>query len=249
MMFRAFSIAAAMAVLIGTSARAQDDASAKLGEAAKKAAGWTSFKFHIDAKVDGGQGREVPPTDGTFEKDKGLHVTAGKFEAIKVGDKTVIKNKEGAWTAPGAPAEGDNKDNGGGDEKKKKGEGKKGGGRGGAAAENPGEAFTGLEAKFTKVTSAADGDNTVYSGELTPQGATDLLGGIVKRGKLEAKGTAKITVDKDGNIVKIEVEGTATGKNKNGDVNLTIHRTTTFSEINTAKVEIPDDAKKALGQP
>lgn len=242
MTFRATAIAAAFAVLVGITARAQDDA-AKLSEAGKKASEWTSVKFKIEAKVEGGQGKDRGPTEGTYEKGKGIYVKADKFEAIKAGDKTVVKGKDGSWAAPGG---GDTPPDPNGGDKKKKGMGGKGPG-----VEDPLEALANLDKKFSKVTSAADGENTVFSGDLTPEGAADLMGALVKRfaSKGETKGTAKITVDKNGNILKIEVDGTVAAKVKDKDINLTIHRTTTFSDVNTAKLEIPDEAKKALGQP
>ena len=74
------------------------------------------------------------------------------------------------------------------------------------------------------------------------------MGGMAKRmaEQGEASGKAKITVDKDGNIVKVEIEGKASGKMRDRDVNLTITKTVEFKNIGSTKVEIPEEAKKAL---
>ena len=216
-------LSAAFAVL----AAIQDDASAKLGEATKKAADWKSYKYiSEDAGGKGARG----PTEGVYEKDKGLVVKAGKLEYIVTDAKTVYKGTDGAWSDQN-PAGG------------KGGGGKKKGGS--TAPKYPHLALADFEKKFSKVTSAAEGDGVVYSGDLTSEGANSLSGRT--GGTLEAKGTAKVTVNKEGQIVKVEINIAISGKVKDKDVNFSVNRKTTYSDLNTAKAEISEDAKKALG--
>jgi hypothetical protein len=249
MVIRAMVYTLTVVVAIGVSAQAQDDASAKLGEASKKTAEWKSYKFTSETKTEGGQGggnRPSGPSEGTFEKDKGLHVKMGDLEAVKVGDK-VATLRDGNWSLAGnnqgQPGQGQGQGGQGGQGRRR--------GMGGPSTEAPHLALADLEKKFSKVTSSTEGDATVFSGDLTSGGAADLMGGMVRRFAQngETKGTAKITVNKDGQIVKVEVNGSVTGKVRDRDINLTITRTITFSDIDTATVTIPDGAKKVLEQP
>lgn len=256
MVFRAMVLTLAGVVAIGISAQAQDDAAAKLGEASKKTADWNSYKFTSETKTEGGQGggqgggnRPSGPTEGTFEKDKGIHVKMGESEAVKVGDKVAVL-RDGNWSLGG-------NNRGGGQGQPGQGQGGQGGqnrrrgGGFGPSTEAPHEALANLEQKFSKVTSSTEGDTTVFSGDLTSSGAADLMGGMVRRFAQngEVKGTAKVTVNKDGHIVKVEVNGSVSGKMRDRDISLTITRTITFSDINSASVTIPDGAKKVLEQP
>lgn len=215
----------------------QDDAATKLNDSGKKASEWKSYRFKVDSKIDGLGGKEPGPMEGTFEKDKGLYVKGGRLEAVKVGDKTAITDKEGGWTLVNPEAKGDEK--------------KKGQGRANLVHEPPHGNLENLGAKFAKIETAQDGENTVYSGELTPAGAADLMGAQLKKlaKNGEFKGTAKVTVNKDGQIVTIEINGSVKGKVKDQEVNATFSKTVTYSDVDAATLTIPEGAKKVLEQP
>src|SRR5262249_16281491 len=89
----------------------------------------------------------------------------------------------------------------------------------------------------------------VFSGELTEAGAKELLsfgrrGGAVDGAK-NAKGSVKVWV-KDGTPVKyqLKLEGTVNFNGEDRDVN----RTTTveIKDVGSAKIEVPDAARKKL---
>jgi hypothetical protein len=226
----------------------------KLAEAAKKAADWESYSYTLTVSTEGGRqnGGGQPATyKGEFDKNVGLHVKGDRGEGVRVGDKAAVKGSDGNWTVqqPRDPGQGGG-GGGGGQGGRRPGGGRPGGMGGGMVpTQPPHRDLAKIDSAFSSVKSESQGDNTVYSGPLTKEGAADLLGGMVKRlvdGGGSVEGTASVTVDKDGNIVKLAVEGKATGKMRDREISMTIKRTVEFGDFGKAKVEIPEEAKKAL---
>ena len=224
--------------------------------AVKKLADAPSYSWNTKTENAGGGGgfggRGGGPSSGKAAKDGYAIITRtfgeNTMESVIKGDKTVMKNQEGAWQTPeemmaafgggnGAPPGG--------------GRGGRGGGFGrGAAANMPAE-----EAKTllsgVKELKAADG---ALSGELTkeavgaklfPFGRGGRGGGEAPPIPENAKGSVKFWV-KDGSLAKYEykVQGTMSFGGNDVEVN----RTTTveIKDVGTTKVEVPEEAKKKL---
>ncbi len=241
----------ALQLAVGFVAILVQDDKAKLDEAGKKSSDWQSYSYTSTTKTEGmggggqgGGGNAGGPTtvEGSFEKGVGLYVK-GRSEAVRVDDKVVVKGQDGTWTVqtPGGQGQGGGGQGGGG----QGGQGRRRGGM--MPTDPPHKDLADLGSKFSSVTSAKDGDNTVYSGDLTKEGAQALLGGMARRAE-DASGKAKITVDKDGNIVKIEIDGKVSGKMRDREFNITTNKVVEFKNVGNTKVQIPEEAKKALEQ-
>jgi len=173
------------------------------------------------------------PTDGKTEKDGATQVTMtfgdNTTEFILQGGKSAIHTEDAGWQSPSELDD-----------------------------QGPGR-FLGMMVKNFKAPTAQatdlagqvkelkkDGD--VYSGDLTEEGAKDLIrfrrGGNAEVS--DAKGSAKFWI-KDGVLSKFEYK--VTGKmNFNGnDVDVDRDTTTEFKNVGATKVEVPDEAKKKLG--
>ncbi len=202
-------------------ALAQSEAAAELGEAGTKSAAWTSCKFSITEAVEGGR-KGSDPEEGAYDKAKGLHLKSGTSESVTVEGKRASKRRDGTWRAR-ARLE---------------------------PIESPSSFLTDLEKNFKTVTRSDEGGAKVYSGQLTAAGTAFLLSGLESRlrGQGESKVTARVTVDADGNVSKIEIEGTFAGKIQGQDATVKLSRVISFSDVNKASLQIPEEAQKALDQ-
>ncbi|MBI2901606.1 MAG: hypothetical protein HYY17_15590 [Planctomycetes bacterium] len=235
----------ALALMTG-GAWAQDDAAADLGKAGAKAQEWKSYSFKTASKSEGmpqrgggggGQENAGPrTTEGEYVADKGLHSKTGENEVIRKGEKTAVKGRDGKWAAP---------ETGGGGGRGRRGMG---------GFPPPHESLKEIEKSFKSVAKGSDGDATVYSGDLTADGVTKLSGGRGFGGRggrqgggtLESSGTAKVWVDADGNITKIEVKTQVKGKIQEREFDIKTERTVEFSKIGSTDFEIPEEAKAIL---
>lgn len=226
--------------------------------AVKKLADAPSYSWSTKTENAGGGGgfggRGGGPSSGKATKDGYAVITRtfgeNTMESVIKGDKTVMKNQEGAWQTPeemmaafgggnGAPPGG--------------GRGGRGGfGRGGAANMPAAEAAALIGG--VKELKTVDG---VISGDLTKEavGARLFPFGGGRRGGAgggeapplpeNAQGNVKFWI-KDGSLAKYEynVQGTMSF----GENNIEINRTTTveIKDVGTTKVEVPDEAKKKL---
>jgi len=214
-------LAAAAIGLAPLAALAQNEAAAELGQAGSKAAGWTSCKFSITEAVEGGK-KGSDPEEGTYDKAKGLYTKSGTSQSVTVAGKRASTRRDGTWRARARPE----------------------------PIESPSSFLEDLDKNLKTVTRTEEGGAKVYSGALTAAGAAYLLSGLESRlrGQGESKITARVTVDGDGNVSKIEIEGTFTGKIQGQDANVKLSRVITFSDVNKATLEIPEEAQKALDQ-
>ena len=210
----------------------------EIAQAAKKAAEMESYSFKVDVKA--GKGKKGPPSyEGKYQKDQPLALKTGTTEGFKKGAVVVAKE---------------------GEEYKKVEKPKKGAKKDASPAslalaffdvKLPHEIFEGLEKSFEKIEKAAekDKDCAVWSGPLTAEGAR----GIASTGaKSEAKanltytGTAKVWINAQGFIVRFEASVDVKGDSAKGEINQKVTKTVEIGDIGSAKVELPEAAKKAL---
>jgi hypothetical protein len=203
-------------------------------KAATKAAGMSKYAFKLTVKSEGGQGRGLPPADVKVDKDLAAEIKAGDTTVYKKGETLVVKEGE-EW------------------KKYERVKGAKGDRKNPSpavileAVKLPHEEIAEFEKKFKEAKKADEKDNgcTVFSGELTEQGASS-LGNAGGKGKAQMSftGTAKVWVNADGLVVKYSADLTGKGKRKDQDVEVKVTRTVELSDFGTAKVEVPEGAKK-----
>jgi hypothetical protein len=114
------------------------------------------------------------------------------------------------------------------------------------AARLPHEELTGL-AKSLK--GAKKGDKKedgclVYSGDLTQEGAKKLA--PTEFQDVVRGGTARVWINGDGAVVKYMLSIRVQGKRGNAEVDGTTEKTVKLSDIGSAKVDVPEGAKKVL---
>ena len=203
--------------------------------AAKKLGEKDSYSWKTTVAVPESVQFKPGPTEGKTEKDGFTCVKmsfGGKTtELVKKGDKVAFTNQDGEWQAP-ADAEGE---------------------------QGPGRFMAGMARNFKPPTAQAadvagatkelkkEGD--VYAGDLTEQGAKELMrfrrGGGNGPEIKDAKGSAKFWI-KDGVLAKYEYKVTGS-MNFNGN-DIDVDRTTTveIKDVGSTKVEVPEGAKKKL---
>lgn len=192
----------------------------ELAKAAAKSKEWTSCKFTITETVEGAKAGS-DPVEGTYEKGTGLHTKTGASgEQVRVEGKRASKRKDGTWRGRANPD----------------------------TIEAPFVIVEDLEKNFRKLEIADEGDGKVYSGELTRAGTAYLMEGLERRvaGQADTKFTAKVTVNADGNVVKIEVTGTCTVKVNDVETPVKAVRAISFTDVNSATWDIPAEAQAAL---
>lgn len=215
-------------------------------DAAKKLADAESYSWHTE--VEAGGGFRPGPTDGKAQKD-GLITMSMSFgdnemQVFKKGDKAAIKGQDG-WQSL--------------EELNQGGDGQPGPGR------FIGRMIQGFESPAKQAGELADKvkelkkEDEVYSGDLTEDGAKELL--MFRRGGRRgggqggnggngpeinnAKGTAKFWV-KDGALAKVvyHVEGTMSFNGNDRDVDRTT--TTEFKDVGSTKIEVPAEAQEKM---
>jgi len=222
--------------------------------AAKKLAeqgySWTSTpKNEGGGGGGGGRTRQAGPVDGKIDKDGWtlLSTKSGDtaIEAAVKGAKSAVKTADG-WKGADEFGQGGGGGGGGGQRDPAAGFA-----RGLRNFKSPADQATGIVDKVGELKKGEDGS---YSGDLTEEGAKELLSGGGGGGNraptvTEPKGSVKIWV-KDGVLSKYEFK--LTGKMSFGGGGqareVEVNRTTTveLKEIGSTKVEIPEEAKKKL---
>ena len=260
-MMRRFMFVTA-AVLAGSAMFANAAPKDEVTDAAKKLADAKSYSWKATTERQGGaqgggqgQGRGGfggGPVEGKTEKDGFTHVamTVGenKVEAITKGDKGAVKTRDGwqSFAELSAQQASDNQGQGQG----------RGRGMTGRMLQNtpkPAAQAQELAAAAKELTKADD----AFTGELTEKGVIDLLsfrsGG--RRGQsgqandgnappppTNAKGTVKFWV-KDGVLSKYEYHVEGTREFNGNEVKLDRTTTVEIKDIDSAKVEVPEEAK------
>jgi hypothetical protein len=197
---------------------------AQVREAVSQASDWKSYRMTCDDAVEGAKSSSQR-SEFVFEKDKGFWFKSGKAEGITVDGRTISRGKDGSWSSKGSGPE---------------------------APPAPHQSLRGLE-RSSRVDAAEDGDLRVYTIALQAEGAASILGNLIKdvrRAVKEPECTAKLTVDQDGHIAKLEVSCAFSIRNKAGEETpVTVRRSIVFTQINQAKLEVPVEAQKALDGP
>lgn len=213
-------------------------------EAAKKLADAESYSWHTE--IEAGGNFRPGPTEGKMQKD-GLMMMSMSFgdnetEVYKKGDKVAVKGQDG-WKSL--------------EELNQGGDGQPGPGRFIGRMiqgfESPAKMAGDLAGKVKELKM----DDGVYSGDLTEEGAKELLafrrggrrGGNGGNGNgpeiSNAKGNAKFWV-KDGVLTKVvyQVEGTMSFNGNDRDVDRTT--TTEFKDVGSTKIEVPAEAQEKM---
>jgi len=216
-----------------------------LAKAAEKTRALENYRFKGKIEVDG-----VPfisePIDytGSYVKDQGFIASMGPVGTIfRVEKKVAVKDAEtGIWSLVKAGQQ-------------KVGEGPMAGqipvvARG---LKPPHEEFRKFEERFKEIRKkdatekVGDLDCAVYEGPLTENGVRSMLpGGVgVLLGKGTYEGTARAWIGgPEGRIVKFKADCKIEIDDGARTTELTVSRTTEFSDVGAAKVEIPAEVKK-----
>lgn len=178
------------------------------------------------------------PTEGKTDKDGYIWLSSSfrdnTIEAVKKGEKIVVKTDDGWQSADEAGGDG-----------------------GFSPARFMSRRMQNLKTPAAEVedlvakTKDLKKDDGVYSGDLTDEGAKEQLSqGFGRRGgqaspPAEAKGSVKFWVN-DGALTKYELK--VSGKREFNGETRDIDRTTTveIKDVGKTKVELPDEAKKKL---
>jgi hypothetical protein len=107
--------------------------------------------------------------------------------------------------------------------------------------------------KSEKKETLGETECSVYEGELTDEAAEELvkdampMGRFMKQaGEVTHTGKMKAWVDSEGRIVKYEVKGTMSASLQGMELEMSSTKAVTLSGIDSTKVELPAEAKKAL---
>ena len=201
--------------------------------AAKSLAAKPNYSWHTTVAVPEDAPFHPGPTDGKTEKDGYTYVKLSfgdnTTEFVIKGDKAAVTNPDGAWQAL---SEMD-------------------------SSEGPGR-FVGMMIRNFKLPAAQatdiagtvkewkkDGD--VYSGDLTEEGAKNLL--LFRRGSQATvshpKASAKFWV-KDGVLTKFEFKAQGSVSFNGNDMDVDRTTTVEIKDVGATKVNIPEDAKKKM---
>jgi hypothetical protein len=217
-------------IMIAATSLLAAEAKQEVTNAAKKLAQAGGYSWK--STVEGGNARfRAGPTEGKVAKDGLTHLSMtrgeNKTETYLKGGKGAIKTGE-EWQSLTEAGEGD-------------------GGQGRAflvrmlkSFKNPAEQAQELASKTKELKK----DEDTYSGDLTEEGAKELL----TRGRGEAsdaKGSVKFWV-KDGLLSKYEFKLQGKMSVNGNDIDIDRTTTTEIKDVGTTKVEAPDDAKKKL---
>jgi len=226
----------ALAGLTGSLLAAEANTKEEVINAAKKLGEKANYSWKTTVVVPESAQFKPGPSEGKTEKDGFTHVKMSfrdnTTELVKKGDKVAFTNPDGDWQSPA-----DAKD-----------------------AQGPGRFMAGMARNFkapaaqavevAEATKDLKKDGDVYSGDLTEEGAKNLM--RFRRGGTDggptikdAKGSAKFWV-KDGVLSKYEYK-VAGSMNFNGnDIDVDRATTVEVKDIGSTKVEVPEGAKKKL---
>jgi hypothetical protein len=235
----------ALAGLLGFLLAAAPDDRDDLEKAAEKTRELENYGFKGRIKVEG-----VPfladPVEyaGAYAKDRGFHATMGPFGSLfRLDKKVAVKDPEsGTWILLRSGS--------------KVGEGP-------LAAEipiiarglrPPHEELKKFEKRFKDVRKKDGGGKvggvscTVYEGALTEAGVRASLpagaGALLGKGTYE--GTGRAWIDDTGRILRFDSDGQIQIEDKDKTIDIAFSRTTEFTDIGKARVDMPAEVKKLL---
>jgi hypothetical protein len=202
-------------------------AAKELAAAARKAAAAKSYAFRIEERPGGGTGGAVT---GKYAEGQPVFFQSDGIDFFRKGP-ALVYGQGGKWQRSKTGTESDPLRILGAAAKVRR-------------ARLPHEELAGLARDFKTVTKQQDKGLTVYSGELTGEAVKRLAPSEFR--SVARSGRARAWVDGAGALMKYAVEIRATGRLGNADVDTTIVRTATLSDVNSARVEVPAAARKAL---
>lgn len=174
-----------------------------------------------------GTGAEV---EGTFQKDSPLHLRADRIEFFRQGDMLVYRQGD-AWQRTRTGTLSDPLPILAASARVK-------------AARPPHEELAKLSAGLTDVRKTATADGTTYTGILPEKLAKEMARGEDR--DLVRGGSATVRFDAKGRPTGYEISIQVKGRRGNADVDGTVTRTVTVTDLGTARIEVPAAAKKAL---
>jgi len=224
--------------LAGSLLAADTSAKDEVVNAAKKLGEKSNYSWKTTVVVPESAQIKPGPTEGKTEKDGYTHVKMSfrdtTPELVKKGEKIAFTNQDGDWQTP-ADVEGE---------------------------QGPGRFMAGMARNFkvpaaqaadvAQATKELKKDGDVYSGDLTEEGAKNLMrfrrgggGGDGGPSIKDAKGSAKFWV-KDGVLTKYEFKVTGSMDFNGNDIEVDRTSTVEIKDVGTTKVEVPEGAKKKL---
>jgi hypothetical protein len=223
---KTFLAAGWLFALAATPASAGDE---DLTKALQKAAALERYAFQIEEKPGKGAGAAV---EGAYQKGQPLSLKADKIEFFKAGDVLIYKQGD-AWKRSKRGVEPDPLIVLGAVAKVN-------------AARLPHEELAALGKLLEKAKKAdrTEDGNTVYAGDLSEEAAKKLA--PTESQGVARGGTAKVWVNGDGAVVKYALSIRLKGRQGNAEVDGTTEKSVQLREIGSAKVEVPEAAKKAL---
>ena len=203
--------------------------------AAKKLGEKSNYSWKTTVVVPESAQFKPGPTDGKTEKDGFTYVKmsfgGGSTELVKKGEKVAFTNRDGDWQTP-ADAEGE-----------------QGPGRFMAGMARNFKAPAAQAVEIAEATKDLKKDGDMYNGDLTEEGAKNLMrfrrgGGNAPEIK-DAKGSAKFWL-KDGVLSKVEYKVTGSMNFNGNDIDVDRATTIEIKDVGSTKVEVPEGAKKKL---
>jgi len=199
-----------------------------LAKALDKTAALEKYTFQVRAKA----GDAAPEVEGAYQKGQPAFLQADRIPFYRAGDVLVYKQGDN-WQRTKRGIESDPLAVLGASAKAK-------------GARLPHEEVSGL-ARFLKGVAKGDkkeDDCAVYTADLTEDGAKKLA--PVESQDVAKGGTVRLWVNGDGAVVKYALTIRVQGKRGNAEVNGTLEKVVKLGDIGTAKVEVPEAARKAL---
>jgi hypothetical protein len=223
-----------VALLTGTlqgTAGTGTDSSRAVAKAVGKTAGLKSYAFKIEEKSNQRAGVE-----GKYEKGQAVFLSADKIDFYKKGEALVYKDA-GQWQRSKTGTQSDPLRILGAVSKVR-------GAR--LPHEELADLVKGLKA-VEKVEAEPKGSTLyagVYSGTLTEAAAKKLAPPSLR--SIVTQGRSKLWVGLDGQVHQYAITIRARGVVGNAEINTEINRTVTLSNLGTARVEVPKEARKVL---
>jgi hypothetical protein len=202
-------------------------AAEELAKAARKAAAAKSYAFRIDERPGGGTGGAVT---GTYAQGQPVSFKSDGIDFFRKG-QTLVYEQGGKWQRSKTGTESDPLRILGAAAKVRR-------------ARLPHEELADFAKDFKAVTKQREKGQTVYSGELTAEAVKRLAPSEFR--SIARTGRAKAEVDAAGLLTKYTIEIQARGRLGNADVDTTVVRTATLTDVGSARLEIPAGARKAL---
>jgi hypothetical protein len=221
-----------LALWVGVLHGATDKASGTdrtLAEAARKTSALSGYSFTIEETPGQGTGGTF---SGKYAKGQPVFFTADKIEFFKKGDALVYKDGE-KWQRSKTGIQSDPLRILGAAAKVR-------------GARLPHEELPELVKALQNVKKAAaqaEG-TTVYTGTLNEEGAKKLTPAALR--SVARDGQAQLWVGGDGQVHKYALTIRVQGKLGNAEIDSQLKRTVTLGDRGTARVELPEAAKKAL---